>query len=179
MYLFLDTEFTDFRTCDLISLGLVSEDGEHEYYVEISDYKVEWQSDFVRDVVVPLLDKSNVQTHVEAGKSLAIFLNNLPTKNPVLVADYSADFNLIVKLLYATSINRHISTAMVTKAFLHACHERGFHSNEALTKGFRELVTGADEYFVAVDKRQHHALVDARAARYAWIRAMEVMKNEG
>ncbi|GHD80363.1 hypothetical protein ACFSQE_07445 [Vogesella fluminis] len=38
MLIFLDTEFTDFIECELISLGLISEDGRHELYVEVQDF---------------------------------------------------------------------------------------------------------------------------------------------
>ncbi len=179
MYLFLDTEFTDFGDCDLISLGLVSEDGEHEFYVEISDHKVEWQSDFVKDTVVPLLTGPAMK-HVDAGFELATWLNKLPKSGElVFVADFSTDFRLLADLLRDTVVNRAMSASIVTKAFLQAAHERGFHSGEVLSAGFKQLVQASEEYFVAVDKRQHHALVDAKAARYAWVRAVEAMKNEG
>ncbi len=38
MILFLDTEFTDFQQPDLISIGLVSECGSHEFYAERNDF---------------------------------------------------------------------------------------------------------------------------------------------
>lgn len=47
MLVFLDTEFTDALDCDLISLAMVREDGQHELYLERSDYRDEWCSGFV------------------------------------------------------------------------------------------------------------------------------------
>lgn len=32
MLIFIDTEFTDFAHCELISIALVSDDGQHEFY---------------------------------------------------------------------------------------------------------------------------------------------------
>lgn len=58
MNIFLDTEFTDFpeREFDLISIGLVDENG-REFYAELTDYRQEACSDFVKQVVLPLLKK--------------------------------------------------------------------------------------------------------------------------
>jgi len=57
MLIFLDTEFTDFIDCELISIGMVSEDGTHEFYAERTDYPDDWCSDFVREAVLPQLGK--------------------------------------------------------------------------------------------------------------------------
>jgi len=38
MLVFLDTKFTDFIDCELISIGIVSEDGRHECYLEVQDF---------------------------------------------------------------------------------------------------------------------------------------------
>src|SRR5471032_743218 len=53
MLIFLDTEFTDFIDCDLISLGMVSEDGQHELYGERFDYRAEWCNSCVHAAVLP------------------------------------------------------------------------------------------------------------------------------
>ena len=55
--IFIDTEFTDFIDCELISIALVSEDGLHEFYAERTDYPDAWCSDFVREAVLPLLGR--------------------------------------------------------------------------------------------------------------------------
>ncbi|WP_287880950.1 hypothetical protein [Aquitalea sp.] len=38
MLIFFDAEFTDFIDCELISLGLISEDGQYELYLEVQDF---------------------------------------------------------------------------------------------------------------------------------------------
>jgi len=38
MLIFLDIEFTDFVDCELISIGMVSEDGKHVLYLEVQDF---------------------------------------------------------------------------------------------------------------------------------------------
>ena len=50
MIIFLDTEFTDFVRPDLISIGLVIEDG-REFYAERTDYRPDTCSDSVRESV--------------------------------------------------------------------------------------------------------------------------------
>jgi hypothetical protein len=54
MLLFIDTEFTDFRNPQLISIALVSDCGEHEFYAELP-YDLERCNDFVVATVLPLL----------------------------------------------------------------------------------------------------------------------------
>lgn len=51
MLLFLDTEFTDFTERELISIGMVSEDGRHELYLEIQDFDRDKCNSFVRQTV--------------------------------------------------------------------------------------------------------------------------------
>lgn len=60
MKLFIDTEFTDFPdtgNCDLISIGIVDEDG-REFYAELTDYRQEARSPFVKQIVMPLLGQA-------------------------------------------------------------------------------------------------------------------------
>lgn len=56
MFVFLDTEFTDFVNPKLLSLALVGEDG-REFYAERMDYDPTVCSDFVRDAVLPLFGR--------------------------------------------------------------------------------------------------------------------------
>nr|WP_181375057.1 hypothetical protein [Polaromonas sp. W10N] len=56
MLVFLNTEFTDFARPDLISIALVSEDGQ-EFYAERDDYCHADCSDFVRETVQSLLGR--------------------------------------------------------------------------------------------------------------------------
>lgn len=55
MLVFIDTEFTELSIAPgLISIGLVSEDGNRVFYAELSDtYQSSECSDFVREVVLP------------------------------------------------------------------------------------------------------------------------------
>ena len=57
MFIFLDTEFTNLKRPDLISLALVCEDG-REFYAERNDFYPEHCSDFVNETVLPLLGRA-------------------------------------------------------------------------------------------------------------------------
>ncbi|WP_312026604.1 hypothetical protein, partial [Ralstonia pseudosolanacearum] len=51
---FVDTEFTDFIDCQLISVAIVGEDG-REFYGERTDFELSACSEFVRAAVLPQL----------------------------------------------------------------------------------------------------------------------------
>jgi hypothetical protein len=50
--LFVDTEFTDLLDCELLSIGIVSEDG-RDFYPERSDVDLGGCGDFCRVAVLP------------------------------------------------------------------------------------------------------------------------------
>ena len=178
MYLFVDTEFTDFRDTDLISLGIVSEDGQHEFYVEITDHTVGWQSQFVREAIVPMLDYAKFgKPYDDASVTLKAWIENLPDGEIVLVVDYMMDVYLVQEMLKAHKPLRRISFMMIEKAFMGMLHERGFHYAQQHSIAFRELTNGMEEYFEKFDKRRHHALVDAKANRYGWLEGLEHAKR--
>ena len=54
LHLFVDTEFTDFLNCDLISIAIVAADG-REFYGERSDFDQGSCSEFVRAAILPQL----------------------------------------------------------------------------------------------------------------------------
>lgn len=73
-HVFLDCEFTNFDQPKLISIALVTEDGKHSFYAELTDtYKYADCSEFVIENVLPLLDakeysppEANVNSTVHA-----------------------------------------------------------------------------------------------------------------
>ncbi len=65
--IFLDTEFSDLKNPDLISLGLVSEHG-CSLYLEIADFDLARCSQFVRATVLPLLSGIMVPQAEAAGR---------------------------------------------------------------------------------------------------------------
>lgn len=69
---FLDTEFTDFNQPNLISIGLVTEDGLNSFYVELVDaYTMMQCSYFVHEWVLPLLDAKPMMLPLDYSKVYA------------------------------------------------------------------------------------------------------------
>ena len=144
---FIDTEFTDFRHCQLVSLALVGENGS-EFYGERTDFDQARCSDFVRKVVLPQLGQfeGRAMSFDRLREALRAWLSSIPgDSGPVLCYDCETDLNLFRFLL-----------------------------GGPLTCGWRvENIAGRRdrerraEYF-ARHGGEHHALHDARANAYAF-----------
>jgi hypothetical protein len=148
MLIFLDTEFSDFATPALISMGLVA-DTEEEFYVEVP-FAVHTCSEFVRETVLPLLNQyphafcpvpelrlrilqwleivkrhgEDVQICIDAEIDWRLFIHALDYRVPTWCQPRHVDHNISELLRYS------------------------FHQNTGLP--------------------EHHALYDARANRYAF-----------
>ena len=100
--LFLDTEFTDFpeADCVLFAIGLVAEDG-REVYAELTDYRQEACSGFVRETVLPLLKqhKNRIEgTQWQVARALNEWLQPYEQECTICF-DYNTDWYLMEKVL--------------------------------------------------------------------------------
>ncbi|MBB5502194.1 3'-5' exoribonuclease [Paraburkholderia sp. MM5384-R2] len=146
---FIDTEFTDFQRCQLISLAVVGENG-NEFYGERTDFDRTLCSDFVRTVVLPQLGQfeGRAMPFAALREALRAWLADIPGDGaPALCYDYETDLNLFRFLL-----------------------------DGPLPRGWRlENIAGRRDrerratYF-ARHGGEHHALHDARANAYACTR---------
>lgn len=146
--LFLDTEFTCFQDPQLISLGLVATSGE-EFYAEVP-YAVDACSEFVRDVVLPLLG-----SYPHAACPIDELRNRL--------------LNWLSIVKAADEIHICFDSAYDEKLFLHALDLRipSFVNLRMIgTRHVNELLRY--RFHVANDLPEHHALNDARALCYAF-----------
>jgi hypothetical protein len=178
MYVFLDTEFSNFIHPDLISIGFVSEDGKHEFYREISDYDKDNQSEFVTRVVVPLLDGGSLsKPYDEVVTDLIDCLNQIDD-SITIVSDWIGDGDLLRQMLdpHWSKIKPYVHLSTVSQALPHMIRERGFHSTSEMNAAFMSYQVAADFYFT-IDDRQHHALVDAKSIRSGWVSAYNGAKN--
>lgn len=100
MRLFLDTEFTDLNNRDLISIGLVSECGQHEFYAERNDFIMAWCNDFVRAEVLPHLGNVETVSREELKSQLYEFISNIG-EEVVIACDFVGDFDLLKNALDA------------------------------------------------------------------------------
>lgn len=154
MILFLDTEFTDFQQPDLISLGLVSKCGRHEFYAERNDFDLARCSDFVQSTVLPKLgqgpsgvDRTSLATALRAWLES---VHRFDSQSPVLVLyDFDTDFELFRQAL-SDPIPPWIEGSNVAKEV------------NSITWARVGLMESPDA---------HHALHDARELRADWLAA--------
>jgi hypothetical protein len=102
LHLFVDTEFTDFLNCDLISIAIVAADG-REFYGERSDFDQGSCSEFVRAAILPQLGQypDRVFTREELRTALLSWLDQFAIEDEprILCFDYGGDWELLVDLL--------------------------------------------------------------------------------
>ena len=183
--LFLDTEFTDFINTELISIGLITDDGHHSFYAEVDDYNPKLCSEFVRNVVLPELNPEKFQMRrSEAAARLYCWLEELQGEF-ILCPDYMADWELFADLVETLPPNIHNKPLM-------------FHPmlNQMIMKKAEELQTpdlawffeqakkryaeGFLEYFLRnPSPRQHHAGADAKAIRTGFLKVVDWLNSHG
>ena len=95
MLIFLDTEFTKFNHPDLISMGLVAEDG-REFYAERTDYHRDDCSQFVRETVLPLLGRvpGAACSRSELTERVREWFGQLP-EPATIIFDFETDWLLL------------------------------------------------------------------------------------
>lgn len=163
MLVFLDTEFTDFAQHGLISIALVSEDGQ-ELYAERTDYQRDACSAFVRENVLPFLGRVPGATcnRAELTERLHAWFGQF--SEPVtLIYDFEGDWLLLADALLS---HAHRNPPAHLGKPLHL-------GNSSITHPVFER---AQNLAYTPDWPPHHALADARAlmAGYrAWREFME------
>ena len=149
MIIFLDTEYTDFVDIDLISIGMVSEDGQRELYIERTDYREDWCNAFVQAAVLPQLDQTGLDRNQLADR-LRSWFSTLP-RRVVVACDSFTDWELLLDAFGddppANLTGRYDLRTLVDSAVFHAA-----------------VVHYYENY-----GPWHHALHDARAHRRGWL----------
>jgi hypothetical protein len=150
--LFLDSEWANDALRELVSLALVSEDGEHIFYAE-RDPLPGTPSSFVSKTVYPLLERGPAAMNDQAmTKVLRAFLE--PLGPCEIFADAPLDFSMLKRVWMGndrTPPEASFRTRLAREGNLMPSVERYFELNP-------------DQ-----QARRHHALVDALALRSAWI----------
>jgi hypothetical protein len=145
MRVFVDTEFTDFIDCDLVSVALVADDG-REFYGERSDYDRASCSEFTRAAVLSQLGQhpERVFTRDTLRAALIEWLAGFDGEpERLLCFDYGGDWELLCDLLDGPP------------AGWQALNVAGL------------LDRHRSETYYRTHGGRHHALADARANRYA------------
>ncbi|HEY6018955.1 MAG TPA: hypothetical protein VIY48_03405 [Candidatus Paceibacterota bacterium] len=141
LLLFVDTEFTDFKDMDLISIGIVSQE-QHEFYAENSEYNHAWCNDFVKTDVLPkLYGGEYALPYAQLKENLQLWISNLLEEyaTVLLIFDYSGDWLLLGELLI------------------------DYPHREKVKGQQDELEEGIELYFMHDRLNEHHALYDAKA----------------
>ena len=159
MLIFFDTEFTNLHiSSKLISIGLISEDGQ-EFYAEMTDtYLKSHCTDWVKENVLTLLDASAEQrmTRDESAIQLRAWIEGFGEPVTLACDSEAWDWRWIQKL-YATSDKWPINLAQ----------------KPVILKFNNEVFNAAVDGAFTSGLRRHHALDDAKANRTGWL-ALEV-----
>lgn len=152
--LFLDCEWADAHAEQLVSLVLISEDGKHRFYGEMSPLPSR-PTMFVQAVVYPLLEHGWVSMRADdMAQSLRRFLAQ--HHEPIMIFDQPDDGNLLRHALQGSSIQSELHSMPAYR--------------ETLVP--RESIAPfIERYFLErpdIARRRHHAGVDAEALRWAW-----------
>lgn len=156
MLVFVDTEFSDFIQIDLVSIGLVAEDG-REFYAERNDYRREDCSDFVRAYVLPLLGR--MENASCSAQELTTRLHSWFAafdQQVTLVFDYAADWDLLADALQGDA----------GLPFPANLGEKWLLTPEVMgTEVFQRALAAA----YGAERPPHHALADAHALRSGFV----------
>ncbi|MFW2353906.1 hypothetical protein [Hydrogenophaga sp.] len=154
MLLFLDTEFTDFIDIDLISIGLVSEDGLHVFYAERNDYRIESASDFVRAAVLPQLGSLPNVICSREGLTLRLYdwFRTLP-EHVKIACDSAHDRDLLWDA-FEDGLPSNLDPRLV---------ELAWRSEDA------RFNAALERYYLDSGFLRHHAFHDASALRAGWL----------
>jgi len=177
MYILLDTEFTDFDSRDVISVGMVSECGGYEFYSEVSDHNPNLRTQFVNQVVMPLLQGGDVSVpYAQSAERMSNWLTSLPQDQGdlMVLVDYIGDWLIVDCMLRKFPIKRPIRCQFINYALDHIIKERGITAPEVLTQARINFDSGCQHYYT-IDSRQHHALVDAKSNRVGWLAGKAVL----
>ncbi|WP_223250337.1 hypothetical protein [Marilutibacter maris] len=153
MRLFFDCEWSDAEGRQLISLALLDSSAQHRFYVE-RDPLPNTPSDFVREVVYPLLDRGATTLPDLAFTSAPrTFLAGF--EDPLILADAGEDFMLL----------SHALGGFGQPGWPPAPPWR------PMLVTFGDVLMRIEDYFDARPEartRRHHAMVDAEALRWAF-----------
>lgn len=162
MLIFLDTEYTDTTLKDLISIGMVSEDGQHELYLEVQDFDRTKCSPFVIRQVLPLL--GTMATAITPRTNLQGRLR-----------EWFATLPRSIAIACDSPIDRQLLSDVFENAW-----------PENITGWFdlRPLIDtsafhGAVEKYHTMERPWHHALYDAQAHRIGWLAWMDEKAASG
>lgn len=110
MNIWVDTEFTDFVNCELISIAAVINFEKH-FYGAVTDYDKKMVSQFVKDEVLPIVHNHPLDIEDKFSKVAAAFVKWLkvvaPKEQITFCIDYVSDMMHIRNLLSCAKFNHN------------------------------------------------------------------------
>jgi RimJ/RimL family protein N-acetyltransferase len=143
IYVFFDSEFTHLADPVLMSIGAVATD-KSAFYCELRDWPAERTSEFVRNVVIPLLDGDAVPLEMARAAFVAWLAARTRDRPVTIISDSGFDRLSLISLLGLEDLPDKVEWRRVPVAYEHL-----------------------DDVARALGLRRHHALDDARALRHA------------
>lgn len=159
--LFVDTQYTDLGDGELISLGMVSKNLKHEFYVERLDFNRDACSESLKAQIFPLLGKKpDAQlTDLQLAECMYTWFGTLPQK--ITLAGYSLiELNLMWEVF-----SGKIPSNQFTDYYLRKLNKS------------RDFYEGIDKYLELEGRSPYHALDAARAKQAGW-KAWEISHRE-
>jgi hypothetical protein len=155
MIVFLDCEFTHFIDCGLISIGLVSECGQHEFYAERTDFERVWCCSFVEHEVFTMLGR-DINARMTREQLHVMLWSWLGKLGDVYIAyDYASDWDLLMDALVdfrQAKRPANIIGRIDLRQYM-----------------FDSIYTKAMNHFYTPEFPPHYALADAKAHRAGWL----------
>jgi hypothetical protein len=156
MKVFIDAEFTSLNASDLLSIGLVADDGRECYVELVADGR--HVNDFVRRRVLPQLGlmPARADNRQELGRLVGEWLLGLGQSSIDVVYDYHADFEWLEDALRSAGLWARLSSVLLPHKVAYLVRQP--HSDEAMDSSWNASAR-------ANGIARHHALADARALR--------------
>jgi hypothetical protein len=156
MKVFIDAEFTSLKAEDLLSIGLVADDGRECYVVLAVEHRR--VNAFVLEGVVPQLGLMPVRaaTRQDLGRIVGEWLLALGQPSIDVVYDFHADFEWLEDALRSAGLWTRLSGVLLPHKVAYLARQR--YSDETMDTSWT-----ASSRANAIAR--HHALADARALR--------------
>ena len=170
----IDTEFTDFLNCDLISIGAVADNGE-EFYGENSEFLRPWSTAWVKENIYPLLDLDKYgMRRKELSARLWSWLEELPCDGVIITVDYAGDWHLLHDLFEEEKHPKILGWELINEIIYQTVDQQVLDKSDVnsyqlqVSKVIADFSDVFQEHFQKTGEIQHHALSDARANAKAW-----------
>ena len=182
LLIFFDCEFTDLSVDSrLISIGLVSENGNCEFYAELSEtYQSPDCSDFVREAVLPQLQGGDaLMTMRELSLRLLDWL--IAFGEPVQLATDSLQWDWPwIEKIFAEAGAYLLEQTPAWQDIKDSSHRLAAVARPANVDGRPYALQQSTAFNLSIEQafesgllRRHHALDDAKANRIAWMDAQK------